>query len=65
MRGGHRAPRLPVWEEANDRGYIERHRSSDTGQSDSVSEAGTVHLRMHRASDRGTIPTGRSEATLT
>jgi D-3-phosphoglycerate dehydrogenase / 2-oxoglutarate reductase len=41
-------PRLPVWEEANDRGYIERHHASGTGQSVSVSTAGVAHLRMHR-----------------
>jgi D-3-phosphoglycerate dehydrogenase len=51
-------PRLPVWEEANDRGYIERHHSSDTGQSVSVSEVGAVYLRMHRASGPHSIPTG-------
>lgn len=58
-------PRLPVWEETNDQGYIERHHSSDTGQSVSVSEVGAVYLRMHRASGLYPIPTGRSEATLT
>jgi hypothetical protein len=57
-------PRLPVWEEANDRGYIERHHSSDTGQSVSVSEAGARYLRMHRASGPHPIPSGRPEATL-
>jgi D-3-phosphoglycerate dehydrogenase / 2-oxoglutarate reductase len=41
-------PRLPVWEEANDRGYIERHPSSGFGQSVSVSEVGLEHLRQHR-----------------
>jgi hypothetical protein len=41
-------PRLPVWEEANDRGYIERHASSGFGQSVSVSEVGLEHLRNHR-----------------
>jgi len=41
-------PRLPVWEEANDRGYIERHHSTDFGSSVSVSEVGAVHLRAHR-----------------
>jgi hypothetical protein len=41
-------PRLPVWEEANDRGYIERHQSSGIGQSVSVSEIGAEYLRTHR-----------------
>jgi D-3-phosphoglycerate dehydrogenase / 2-oxoglutarate reductase len=58
-------PRLPVWEEANDRGYIERDHSSATGPSVSVSVTGVVHLRMNRASGLRPIPTGRSEATLT
>ncbi len=41
-------PRLPVWEEANDRGYIERHHSLEMGQSVSVSAVGVEHLRTHR-----------------
>jgi D-3-phosphoglycerate dehydrogenase len=41
-------PRLPVWEEANDRGFIERHPASGRGQSVSVSVAGTEHLRVSR-----------------
>jgi len=41
-------PRLPVWEEANDRGYITRHRSSGAGPSVSVSEVGAKYLRTHR-----------------
>jgi D-3-phosphoglycerate dehydrogenase / 2-oxoglutarate reductase len=41
-------PRLPVWEEANDRGFIDRHHSSGIGQSVSVSELGAEHLRTHR-----------------
>jgi hypothetical protein len=40
-------PRLPVWEEANDRGYIDRHCSSEIGQAVSVSESGLEHLRAH------------------
>jgi hypothetical protein len=38
-------PRLPVWEDANDRGYIARRR----GTLVSVSPAGLEHLRRHRA----------------
>ena len=36
-------PRLPVWEEADDRGFIARRRGSV-----SVSPAGAEHLRTHR-----------------
>ena len=42
-------PRLPVWEDANDRGYIERRRDPDRGELISVSAAGTAFLRHHRA----------------
>jgi hypothetical protein len=41
-------PRLPVWEEANDRGYIERHHSPGAGTFVSVSEVGAEHLRTQR-----------------
>jgi D-3-phosphoglycerate dehydrogenase len=41
-------PRLPVWEDANDRGFIRRHRSTGHGAVVSVSAAGAQHLRMHR-----------------
>jgi len=41
-------PRLPVWEEANDRGYVERHHAAGTGQLVSVSEVGVEHLRTCR-----------------
>ena len=36
-------PRLPVWEDANDRGFVVRHRGLV-----SVSAAGAEHLRAHR-----------------
>jgi len=42
-------PRLPVWEEANSRGFIERHREPGRGATVSVSAAGQEHLRRHRA----------------
>ena len=45
---GTSCPHLPVWEEANDRGYIDRRRRSGIGQSVSVSEVGAEHLRTHR-----------------
>jgi hypothetical protein len=41
-------PRLPVWEEANDRGFIERHHGPGGGQLVSVSVAGAAHLRERR-----------------
>ena len=41
-------PRLPVWEEANDRGFIRRHRSTGSGPLVSVSAGGAHYLRMHR-----------------
>jgi hypothetical protein len=36
-------PRLPVWESANDRGFISRRRALVA-----VSPAGAAHLRAHR-----------------
>jgi hypothetical protein len=36
-------PRLPVWEDANDRGFIARR-----GRLVAVSAAGAEHLRSHR-----------------
>jgi hypothetical protein len=41
-------PRFPVWEEANDRGFVERHHLPGQGQFISVSEAGLDHLRTKR-----------------
>ena len=41
-------PRLPVWEDANDRGFIERQHASEHGPVVSVSLAGAEHLRKHR-----------------
>jgi hypothetical protein len=40
-------PRLTVWEDANDRGFIVRHRAPG-GALVSVSAAGAEHLRKHR-----------------
>jgi len=42
-------PRLPVWEEATDRGFIERRRESGRPAVVSVSAAGAEHLRARRA----------------
>ena len=41
-------PRLPVWEEANDRGFIARHHERGHGAFVSVSPTGAAHLREHR-----------------
>jgi hypothetical protein len=41
-------PRLPVWEEANDRGFIARRRVPEGGALVSLSPAGAEHLRTHR-----------------
>ena len=41
-------PRLPVWEEANDRGYISRRRAPGQPALISVSAAGAEHLTKHR-----------------
>jgi len=38
-------PRLPVWEEADARGFIERHHSPDQGQLVSVTASGLAYLR--------------------
>jgi len=41
-------PRLPVWEDVNDRGLITRHRAAGRGALVSVSAAGIELLRTHR-----------------
>jgi hypothetical protein len=43
-------PRMPVWEDANDLGFIARHRVPGRGTLVSVSAAGADHLRKHRPS---------------
>jgi hypothetical protein len=48
-------PRLPVWEDATDRGFILRQRAPG-GALVSVSGAGAAHLRAHRPRSQ----TGRS-----
>jgi hypothetical protein len=42
-------PRLPVWEDANDRGFIRRLNEPGRGQLVSVSAAGAEHVRRFRA----------------
>jgi D-3-phosphoglycerate dehydrogenase len=41
-------PRLPVWEEANERGYVERRRATGSGEFVALSSPGQAHLRRHR-----------------
>jgi hypothetical protein len=41
-------PRLPVWEEANDRGFVERQYVPGEGPFISVTQAGAEHLSQHR-----------------
>ncbi len=40
-------PRTPVWEDANDRGFIARHHAPGRGALVSASAAGAEHLRKH------------------
>ena len=47
-------PRLPVWEEANDRGLVTVTSDPDLGRVVAVSDAGRVHL----AGSRRRIPAG-------
>jgi hypothetical protein len=42
-------PRLPVWEEANDRGFLTRRHEPGRGQLIAVSPAGADHLLVQRA----------------
>ena len=41
-------PRLPVWEEANERGFIQRQREAGSGHLVALSSLGRAHLRCHR-----------------
>jgi D-3-phosphoglycerate dehydrogenase / 2-oxoglutarate reductase len=41
-------PRLPVWEDANDRGFIRRHYEEGVGEVVSVTILGRAHLTRHR-----------------
>jgi hypothetical protein len=45
-------PRLPVWEDANDRGFIARHHAPGRGALVSVSAAGAEHLGTQRQPSR-------------
>ena len=54
-------PRLPVWEEANARGYIDQRRQEWRGVMVSVSAAGRTALAEHRPQD-GAMPEGSRPA---
>ncbi len=41
-------PRLPVWEEANTRGFLARQREYGTAELIALSPTGSAHLRNHR-----------------
>lgn len=41
-------PRFPVWEDANQRGFVERRSGPGGGAVVSVSDAGAEYLRRHR-----------------
>ena len=41
-------PRLPVWEEANARGFVDRRHETGRETLVSASPAGRAHLQMHR-----------------
>lgn len=45
-------PRLPVWEDANDRGFVERLYVEGQGAFVSLTEGGIHHLAMHGRSTR-------------
>jgi hypothetical protein len=45
-------PRLPVWEDATDLGFIERDREPGRPAVARVSSSGTEHLRRHRRASR-------------
>jgi len=53
-------PRLPIWEDANERGFLVRAHAPGAGRLIAVSPAGVDHLRRHRAT-----PAVRSGTTIT
>ena len=48
-------PRLPVWEEANARGYLIHEHLAGTGAQISVSPRGVAHLNQHERDSRNTL----------
>ena len=56
-------PRLPVWEEANDRGFLARGYSPGVGRTVSVSDDGARHLHACRTGTGAPgSPTGTTSA---
>jgi hypothetical protein len=53
-------PRLPVWEDANDRGFLARRYEPGRGELVSVSASGAQHLLCHRSSQPIAAELGRS-----
>ena len=51
-------PRLPIWEEANSRGFLERRHVPGTEARVQVSAAGQAFLQAHRGSARASSNTG-------
>ena len=47
-------PRLPVWEEASDRGFVLRQGPTQEGVLVAVSAPGRTHLRQYRATGTAT-----------
>jgi hypothetical protein len=46
-------PRLPVWEDARERGFVECHHEPGRGRVVAVSTVGTEYLRDNRVRARG------------
>lgn len=49
-------PRLPVWEEANERGFLDHHHDSLNGRTVSVSALGFEHLHCVRTQTTAVAP---------
>jgi hypothetical protein len=48
-------PRLPVWEDAKELGFVSCHREPEGGEVVSVSAAGAEHLRRHRGASPSSL----------
>ena len=53
---GTSCPRLPVWEDANERGFIARHSEHGLGACIAVTARGREHLAKYRRAARGGYP---------
>jgi hypothetical protein len=47
-------PRLPVWEDANERGFVAREHREGVGAVVSLTPLGLKHLKEHRGTERST-----------